>query len=153
MAGPHNPRPNNPTGGRVVTTKVEASFAGPLPPPNLLKGYEDACPGSADRIIRMAETQGDHRREIEHKMADAAVEEMRRGFSEARFGQVCAFFISILFLLVGAYVATHGPEWVGALLGSMGISGIVASFIKGRGGIAATQEEPPQPQKQPKQQK
>ena len=112
--------------------EVEARFAGPLPPPGLLKGYEDVCPGAADRIVRMAEDQGKHRRELEQKLAEASVEEMRRGFGEARLGQIFAFMIGIAFLLVGAYVSIHGPSWVGGLFGSIGIGGIVATFIRGR---------------------
>ncbi|MGO9892663.1 MAG: DUF2335 domain-containing protein [Bryobacteraceae bacterium] len=27
------------------------SFAGPIPPPQILQGYETACPGAAHRII------------------------------------------------------------------------------------------------------
>jgi uncharacterized membrane protein len=34
---------------------VSAEFSGPLPPPGLLAGYEHAVPGSAQRIITMAE--------------------------------------------------------------------------------------------------
>lgn len=80
----------------------------------------------------MVEAQGNHRRAVELKMADAAVEDMRRGYGEARMGQVCALIISLAFLVTGAYVAIHGQPWVGGVLGSMGLGGIVANFIKGR---------------------
>ena len=38
-----------------------SSFSGPIPPPNIIKGYEEILPGSADRIIAMAENQSKHR--------------------------------------------------------------------------------------------
>jgi len=59
------------------------------------------------------------------------VEEMRRNFMQARIGQICAFVVSLGFLSTGAYVSVSGQPWVGALLGAMGIGGIVASFIDG----------------------
>lgn len=65
-------------------------------------------------------------------MAEANVDAMRRQFAEARLGQVLAFAISIAFLATGAYVAINGQPWVGGILGTMGLSTIVASFITGR---------------------
>lgn len=35
--------------------EVTATFKGPIPPPNILQGYENISPGFADRIIGMAE--------------------------------------------------------------------------------------------------
>lgn len=43
---------------RETLTRVEAHFveySGPLPPPGAMQGYEDVLPGSADRILTMAE--------------------------------------------------------------------------------------------------
>ena len=37
------------------------SFSGPVPPPAMYAGYEEVLPGSADRIMRMAEKEQDHR--------------------------------------------------------------------------------------------
>jgi uncharacterized membrane protein len=39
----------------VVQTESSMMCAGPLPPPGILAGYEDALPGAADRIVSMAE--------------------------------------------------------------------------------------------------
>lgn len=43
-------------------------FVGPLPHPNTLQGYEQACKGAANRIIKMAENQFQHRQNIEGKV-------------------------------------------------------------------------------------
>jgi hypothetical protein len=80
----------------------------------------------------MAESQGEHRREIERKMAEASIEGMRRGFREARVGQIFAFLISLAFLGTGAYVAIEGQPGAGTALSGMGLSGIVVTFIQGR---------------------
>lgn len=46
--------------------KVQSmNYSGPIPPPDIIKDYENILPGSADRIISMAEKQADHRRDIE----------------------------------------------------------------------------------------
>ena len=38
----------------VGLSLVNQQFRGPIPPPVLLKQYEEVLPGSADRIVRMA---------------------------------------------------------------------------------------------------
>ena len=45
---------------RLVQTVMESSassFPGPLPPPDLLRQYNDVVPGSAERILALAERQ------------------------------------------------------------------------------------------------
>jgi uncharacterized membrane protein len=38
---------------------------GPLPHPAVLKQYDDVVPGAAERIMRMAEQQAQHRQDLE----------------------------------------------------------------------------------------
>ena len=49
----------------ILSIIRQSSFSGPLPPPQILEKYESIVPGSADRIIGMAEKQSEHRRSIE----------------------------------------------------------------------------------------
>ena len=132
--------PNPEQASKLVS--AETRFIGPLPPPSLLRDYDLVCPGAGERIIAMTEEQGRHRREIEKTLAAASVEEMRRNFMQARIGQVFAFLVSLGFLSTGAYVSVSGQPWVGALLGAMGISGIVGSFLNGPS-ERKTQSPPP----------
>lgn len=39
-----------------TTVVLGASFSGPLPPPDMLRRYDEAVPGSAERIMKIAET-------------------------------------------------------------------------------------------------
>jgi uncharacterized membrane protein len=130
--------------------EISASrFAGPLPHPEILAGYEEACPGAALRIIQMAEEEGRSRRALEAKAVDAQVEGMRRQFREARLGQIFAFLIAVLFLGCGTYIAALGQPWAGALFGGIGLGGIVTTFILGRAGASqesAKDDPSPMPQ-------
>lgn len=56
---------------RAVAKVVQSEFSGPIPPPNMIKGYEAILPGAADRIITMAEKQSSHRQEMERKIISA----------------------------------------------------------------------------------
>jgi uncharacterized membrane protein len=40
---------------QIETIEQHRSHTGPIPSPETLAGYEKTCPGSADRIIKMAE--------------------------------------------------------------------------------------------------
>lgn len=44
------------------------SYSGPIPPPAMLKEYDDAVPGAASRILDLAERQADHRMDLEKKV-------------------------------------------------------------------------------------
>jgi uncharacterized membrane protein len=60
--------------------EMSASFSaemyiGPIPPPSIMEGWEKVLPGSADRILKMAEKQSAHRISIEAKVIDATTGE------------------------------------------------------------------------------
>ena len=42
---------------QVVSEVVRSEFSGPIPPPSIIKGYEEVLPGAAERIISMAENR------------------------------------------------------------------------------------------------
>ena len=154
MSGPiaRSPVPPLPPPGRQsgYGDILGVQFAGPLPPPQILQGYEAACPGAANRIIELAEAQSAHRRMMEEKALDAQITGMGEQFHEARRGQIFAFCISALFLVCGSGVVLFGHPWPGAIFGTMGISGIVTTFIRGRSSKAETQQTTDQPQPPPK---
>lgn len=115
---------------RMVAMQQE--FQGPIPPPQLLAQYESITPGLADRIVKMAEQESVHRREVEHKLVDVAVQDQKDSTSEVRLGQIFAFFIGIVTIVCGSYVVLAGFSVSGTVLGSSGVLGLVTAFIMGR---------------------
>lgn len=113
---------------------MQARFTGPIPPPSLLRGYDEVCPGAASRIIEMAEKQEDHRMKMERTAADVGLEAMRQEFWEARRGQVCAVIVALAFIGAGVAIAYQGHPWPGAAISGGGVclQVIVAAFIRGR---------------------
>ncbi len=51
----------------LVQHEYNEFFSGPLPSPQTLEGYENSVPGSAERILKMAESQVYHRQDMEKK--------------------------------------------------------------------------------------
>jgi len=62
---PPNSDSNSTDSRQMVMASSQEFFAGPLPPPRILKGYEEVLSGSADRIFRMAENEQSHRHALE----------------------------------------------------------------------------------------
>lgn len=90
-------------------------FEGPLPKPEVFRQYEDICPGAADRILRMAELEGEHRRAQEARLAGGAITAQNRG-------QIFGFSVVIVFGLIGG----------GLLLAGVPAAGV--SIVLGAGG-------------------
>ena len=110
-----------------VKTQVavtEYRHFGPIPDPMTLKGYNDICPGAADRVIAMAENQSRHRREMEKIVIQSRS-------SDSKMGIICGFIIALVTIGSGTYVISNGYVWSGTFLGSAGLVGIVSAFIYG----------------------
>lgn len=95
-------------------------FSGPLPHPEILKGYEEALPGTAERIIRMAEKEQDFRLEAQNKIIDSEI-------ADGKKGVIFAFTLGIGALAVAALVVMTVPQ----------IGGAIASAVIGMGGMTS----------------
>ena len=58
---------------------TKAAFSGPLPPPQVLEKYDQIVARSADRIIKMAEEQSQHRRRLESAVVNSEIKNSRMG--------------------------------------------------------------------------
>jgi uncharacterized membrane protein len=99
---------------------------GPLPPPAALEQFERIIPGSAERILRMAEKEQDHRVAQETDGLAADIEDTRRG---QWFGGLVAFSA-----IVGAVLNSvlGGPWQASVALVGVPILSAVHAFIRGR---------------------
>ncbi|HEY6991144.1 MAG TPA: DUF2335 domain-containing protein [Bryobacteraceae bacterium] len=128
---PVDPTRNYPVISQVVQ---QASFSGPLPPPAILKQYNDIVPGAAERILSAAELEGDHRRRLELLVLEHNGKILRYTARDILLGQIFAFILSLGFLVLAADCIYTGYPWAGAILSAIGFGGIVSTFIFGRSG-------------------
>ncbi len=115
----------------ALTTIIRAeSFSGPLPPPKALKEYEEILPGSADRILSMAEKQSAHRMTLENKAIGGQVDQSRRG---QLFGFIVFLFcIAVAILFAAVFDMKSFAAYF--LTGTMVV--LVALFISGKVSIS-----------------
>lgn len=69
---------------------------------------------------------------MERTLVDAEARVYASTILEIRTGQVLAFVLSLCFLGVGGFLAYHGKQISGTLLGSTGLVGIVSAFLTSR---------------------
>ena len=109
---------------------ASARFQGPIPHPSLMKGYEEALPGAADRIIKMAEEQASHRRKLEEQY-------MKTQSRDSLFGIISALVIALAIVGCGTLIIIKVPSTAGVVSGSLlnllGIGTVVGTFLRGTG--------------------
>lgn len=108
-----------------MVAMVSEQFSGPIAHPRHLREYELIIPGSAERIIRMAEKQQDHNMEMERTIVSAQVSDQRRGM---QYG-LAALIIDIA-AAVG--VGLWGDTVLAGMILGVGVAGVVIAFIRGR---------------------
>jgi len=107
---------------RYISRIVAAYYRGPLPPPSMLRGYEDVLPGSADRILALLEKQSAHRQELESKTIAANI--------RSRYiGQGFAFVLCFIVIVGGLWAIFLGQSLVGFAAILLAVAGVAATFL------------------------
>jgi uncharacterized membrane protein len=119
---------NQPAAGPTVTSiaRFEAEFfEGPLPPPQTLAEYDKICPGSASRILAMAEAQSQHRQELEKHVVVSNCRTQDRG-------PILGFILAAGVIVIGGYLILQGKELTGLAALVAALAAIVVPFIYGK---------------------
>jgi uncharacterized membrane protein len=109
--------------GSVVVQELYQEFhQGPLPSPRQLSGYEKVLPGSAERIMKMAEKEQDHRQGCENRLIGAEI-------SLKHIGQGLAFLALIVMIGLLGYMTWTGAAGPAATLGGVMVAAVVGAFL------------------------
>lgn len=104
---------------------ISGSFSGPLPPPNILEKYNMVIPGSAERILMMAENQSASRQVLERIVVT----------SNARretLGQICGLIVALAAITGGVVLALNDKSVAGLTAILTPLAGLVIAFIYGK---------------------
>ncbi len=109
---PRQPHSSSPAGDDVVIAEYEevgVSFRGPLPPPDMLVHYNQAYPGCAEDIVKMAVSQSEHRQHLEKRVVEAQI-------LGERIGQFSALLVGVGGAAVAALLVWNDKNIQGFLL-------------------------------------
>jgi uncharacterized membrane protein len=91
-----------------------SSYSGPLPHPDILRGFEEIIPGSAERILAQFEQQSAHRRDVEARV-------IRSGAFSQQVGSISASLIGLIGVGGGVWLTYCGKSIAGltSLIGTL----------------------------------
>jgi uncharacterized membrane protein len=102
--------------------QVQQHYSGPLPHPDALARYDEIVPGAAERIIRMAEKEMEHRHSTDDQLNKNAIRATYLGITFA--------FISVLILSGSVIYALYkGFDTVAASIAVGSIAAVAGVFI------------------------
>lgn len=101
------------------------SFSGPLPHPEILKGYDNVLPGAAERVLKMAEKEQDHRFDCDNKLIGGQLAQSKRG-------QWMGFTIVLILIAVAIMFFVMGDIILAGTILSVTIGSIATIFYLGK---------------------
>lgn len=87
---------------KELIARISRFTSSPVPPPNVLKGYDDVVEGGAKWLLDYTKNEQSYR----HKMD-------RKELFYYSMGQIFGFIIGLIGIGGGIYLATTGAEWFG----------------------------------------
>ena len=90
----------------------------------MLQKYNEVLPGAAERIVSMAESQGNHRRELEARVIESDIKSSVRG-------QWFGFVLGSLGLTAGFVLGLLGRSLAGSVVAGTSLVSLVSVFVIG----------------------
>ncbi len=100
-------------------------YSGPIPPASELAKYAEIDKNLPNRILTIAESQKNHRIDIENKIVISQL-------IESRIGQMFAFCLGVLGILASVVIAYLGYPTQAVVFGSGTIVALVTVFLVGK---------------------
>lgn len=110
---------------QVMAMVSRTAFRGPLPPPAMLREYNDIVPGAAERILERSEKEQAHRHRVTEKSVDGAIRKDRRG-------QWMAYSITLIILAIATVFSLKGQTVFAGTLITVDLIGLASVFAIGR---------------------
>lgn len=125
---------------KMVAISME-SFSGPMPHPDILRGYKELIPDAPERILQMAEQEQKHRIDVEKQMLEQNNKNIVESAKANKRSQIIAFILAFILIASGVALTILGHAVVGGTIFGTTIVGVIAIFITGKSGKIIKKEE------------
>lgn len=125
---------SSPTTAASNDRNVSISYADLIPPASILMEYEELLPGSAERLIRMAEQEQMHRHRLE-------TESIEQDAKASRVGQTVTILVIACSVAAGIYLSLQNAEFAGAVIGGLGVLAPLITYFAYRASSGDTNSE------------
>jgi uncharacterized membrane protein len=116
---PHSPAETREEIGQIMASITRSVYRSPIPPPEILKGYDLVKSGFAERIFVMAEGQSRHRMQLENG-----------DHLKSWVGLFLGFFVACG-VFYGSYdLVKKGHDTAGTILGGSALATLVGIFVR-----------------------
>jgi uncharacterized membrane protein len=114
----------NRTHTQSLTSVKQTTFQGPLPPPEVLRQYDQLLPGAAERIISMWENQARHRQQLEKDVIASDIK-------DSKLGLTLGFIVAVVAVTAGMICILMGHTIGGSIVGGSAVPALVGVFVYG----------------------
>lgn len=121
---------------QVATSSL---WSGPMPPPDVIEGYEKSYPGAAKLLFEQFVKQSNHRMEIETKVVESNIRNESRG-------QWMGFVLLGLIVVLGMTGVFLDKQVAGTITAIGGLTGILTLFLARKGRSRQELEQKRRPQ-------
>lgn len=115
----------------VISAFVKTEFlSAPLPPPNIMKGYDDIIPNGAERIMQMAEKEQDSQITERTETRKDNKEIAFKKINLIKRGQYMGYSLAVILMGLATTFVFTGHENVALFLFGIGGVSLVGLFVK-----------------------
>lgn len=123
----------------VVQTRQQI-YEGPIPPPVILREFDQIVSGSAKQIMDMAHAESEHRRKLEIAATQANIDAQQKQlainkyqseaiFKSDRFGQIAGLVVSVSCVVGAVYLGFHDKQIVAVALAAIPTAAVIKAFF------------------------
>jgi uncharacterized membrane protein len=109
--------------------EIVVTYEGPIPPPQMLKGFAEVDSSFPARIFAMAEQQAKHQQEMERNESTLNKRAFDEQVTVLKRGQTFAITTVLASIGTAGVLGYLGHEFAASVLAAVGLSEVVAAFL------------------------
>lgn len=135
-----NPTHRNNQGSQLFATQQTVThYQGAIPHPDVLRGMDELVPGTAAKLIKLAEDESLHRRKLELMAIEANIaaqqgqltlssQQNKSVFRSDLIGQIAGFIVCVLSIVSAVFLGLEGHEGLAAAVAAIPTAAIIKAF-------------------------